>query len=111
MAEDPDLARAVEEHLAEMEVEQEFVELREKKERSKKQFAARTGACQPYVARLEPGQVQALGLKTLVKYAKALGSSVTVHFEPARHQRRAAGATGTTQRSCGRAARAGHSIA
>lgn len=111
LAEDPDLARAVEERLAEMRIEQGLVALREKKGLSQKELAARIGASQPYVAKLESGRVQNLGLKTLVKYATALGSQVTVRFEPVRHHRKAAGAKGTTQRSRGRTARTGRSIA
>ncbi len=98
LAEDPDLARAVDERLAEMRVEQDLVALRERKGLSQKELAARIGATQPYVAKLESGRVQNLGLKTLVKYATALGSQVTVRFEPVRHHRKPAGTRATTQR-------------
>ena len=96
LAADPELARAVDERLAEMRVEQELVALREKKGLSQKELAVRIGATQPYVAKLESGKVQNLGLKTLVKYATALGSQLTVRFEPMRHHRKPAGAGAAT---------------
>lgn len=105
LAEDPDLARAVDERLAEMRVEQDLVALREKKGLSQKELAERIGATQPYVAKLESGRVQNLGLKTLVKYATALGSQVTVRFEPVRHHRKPAGTRAMTRgRRTGRSA-------
>ena len=106
LAADPGLARAVEERLAEMRVEQALVALREKKGLSQKELAVRIGTTQPYVAKLESGKVQNLGLKTLVKYATALGSQLTVRFEPMRHHRKPAGpraATMSTQRLARRA--------
>lgn len=90
LAADPELARAVEERLAEMRVEQELVALREKRGLTQKELAVRIGTTQPYVAKLESGRVQNLGLKTLVKYATALGSQLTVRFEPVRHHRKPA---------------------
>jgi len=89
LAADPDLARAVEERLAEMRIEQELVSLREKKGLSQRDLALRIGASQPYVAKLESGRVQNLGLKTLIKYAAATGTRLTVSFEPALRRRKA----------------------
>ncbi len=40
------------------------------------------GASQPYVAKLESGRVKNLGVVTLVKYARALGGTVTIKVEP-----------------------------
>lgn len=90
IAADPALARAVEERMAEMRIEQELVALREKEGLSQKDFAARIGATQPYIAKLESGKVQNLGLKTLAKYAAATGTRLTVSFEPTSHHRKPA---------------------
>jgi transcriptional regulator with XRE-family HTH domain len=40
------------------------------------------GTSRPYVAKLESGRVKNLGIGTLVKYARALGGTVTVRIEP-----------------------------
>lgn len=107
---DPETARAVEERMAEMKIEQELVALREKKGLSQRDLAERIGASQPYIAKLESGRVKNLGLKTLVKYAAATGTRLTVHFEPMPHPRKTAtrpvatnrarkGATGTDKRA------------
>ena len=102
LAADPNFARAVEERMAEMRIEQELVALREKEGLSQKDFAARIGATQPYIAKLESGKVQNLGLKTLAKYAAATGTRLTVSFEPTSHHRKPAnkrhGATVRTRR-------------
>ena len=90
LAADPELARAVEERLAEMRIEQELVALREREGLSQKELATRIGASQPYVAKLESGKVKNLGLKTLAKYAAATGTRLTVSFEPAAHHRKPA---------------------
>ena len=96
IAADPELARAVEERLAEMRIEQELVALREKEGLSQKDFAVRIGATQPYIAKLESGRVQNLGLKTLAKYAAATGTRLTVRFEPTPRHRKTAGRHGPT---------------
>ena len=97
LAADPELARAVEERLAEMRIEQELVSLREKEGLSQRDLALRIGASQPYVAKLESGRVRNLGLKTLIKYAAATGTRLTVSFEPAlRHRKAAPGRHGAT---------------
>ncbi len=83
LAADPQLARAVDERLAEMRIEQELVALREKEGLSQQDLAVRIGASQPYVAKLESGRVRNLGLRTLAKYAAATGTRLTVSFEPA----------------------------
>lgn len=90
LAADPELARAVEERMAEMRIEQELVALREKEGLSQKDFAVRIGATQPYIAKLESGRVQNLGLKTLARYAAATGTRLTVSFEPIQHHRKPA---------------------
>ncbi len=87
---DPELASAVEERLAEMKIEQELVALREKEGLSQRDLAVKIGTSQPYIAKLESGRVQNLGLKTLAKYAAATGTRLKVSFEPVRHHRKPA---------------------
>ena len=96
LAADPELARAVEERLIEMKIEQELVAVREKEGLSQRELALRIGASQPYIAKLESGRVQNLGLKTLAKYAAATGTLLTVRFEPTPHHRKTVGHHGAT---------------
>lgn len=79
---DPRLARAVEELVAEMKLEQQIVGLREKRGLTQRQLAKLLGTSQPYVAKLESGRVKNLGVKTLVKCARALGASVSIRMAP-----------------------------
>lgn len=87
---DPETARAVEERMAEMRIEQELVALREKNGLSQRDLAERIGTSQPYIAKLESGRVKNLGLKTLAKYAAATGTRLTVRFEPTPRPRKEA---------------------
>ena len=79
---DPRLARAVEDLVAEMKLEQQIVGLREKRGLTQRQLAKLLGTSQPYVAKLESGRVKNLGVKTLVKCAQALGASVSIRMAP-----------------------------
>ena len=79
---DPRLARAVEDLVAEMKLEQQIVGLREKRGLTQRQLAKLLGTSQPYVAKLESGRVKNLGVKTLVKCAQALGASVSIRLAP-----------------------------
>ena len=79
---DPRLARAVEDLVVEMKLEQQIVALREKRGLSQRQLAKLLGTSQPYVAKLESGRVKNLGVKTLVKCAQALGASVSIRMAP-----------------------------
>jgi transcriptional regulator with XRE-family HTH domain len=88
---DPRLARAVEELVAEMKLEQQIVGLREKRGLTQRQLAKLLGTSQPYVAKLESGRVKNLGVKTLVKCARALGASVSIRLDPLRRSPSAAG--------------------
>src|SRR6266545_3478548 len=63
-------------------LEQELTGLREKRGLSQRQLAKLLGTSQPYVAKLESGRIKNLGVNTLVKYARALGGSVTIKIEP-----------------------------
>lgn len=81
---DAGLGRDVDQLLNEMKLEQDLVALREKRGLSQRQFAKLLGTSQPYVAKLESGRVKNLGVKTLVKCARALGGSVTIRIEAVR---------------------------
>ena len=82
MKADARLAREVNEILSEMRLEQDLAALREKRRLTQRQVARLLGTSQPYVAKLESGRVKNLGIGTLVKYARALGGTVTVQIEP-----------------------------
>ena len=79
---DPRLARKVDDLVNKMKLEQELTGLREKRGLSQRQLAKLLGTSQPYVAKLESGRIKNLGVNTLVKYARALGGSVTIKIEP-----------------------------
>lgn len=82
---DPRLAREVDEILSEMRLEQDLAALREKRKLTQRQVAKLLGTSQPYVAKLESGRVKNLGVATLVKYAQALGGTVSVQIKPRGH--------------------------
>ncbi len=79
---DPHLARQVEAILDEMRLEQDLAALRERRKLTQRQVARLLGTSQPYVAKIESGRVKNLGIGTLVKYARALGGTVTVQIKP-----------------------------
>lgn len=81
---DGELARDVDVLLSEMKIEQELIALREKKGLSQRDMAKRLGTSQPYVAKLESGRIKNLGVRTLAKYATALGGRITLKIEPER---------------------------
>ena len=93
---DPRLAREVDELVNEMKLEQELVALREKRGLSQRQLAKLLGTSQPYVAKLESGRIKNVGVRTLVKCARALGGSVVIKIEPSER------APGLVARGCGR---------
>lgn len=86
---DKDLARRVDELVNEMKIEQELVALREKKGISQRAAAKLIGASQPYVAKLESGRIKNLGVRTLVKYATALGGKLSLKIDAPRRSHRA----------------------
>ena len=91
LSDDPLLAQDVDDLLNEMKLEQELVALREKRGLSQRELAELLGTSQPYVAKLESGRVKNLGVKTLLKCARALGGTVTIRIEaqrPAKTARR-----------------------
>jgi transcriptional regulator with XRE-family HTH domain len=83
LAADPQLAQAVDDLVAEMKLEQQIVALREKRGLTQRELAKLLGTSQPYVAKLESGRVKNLGVKTLVKCARALGASLSIRIESA----------------------------
>ena len=78
-----------------MEITQELVRIRERQNLTQHQIAAKMGVSQPLVARLERGDAPNLKLGTLIRYAAAAGSSVSVTFKPAPKARRTTKAQAT----------------
>ena len=87
---DPRLARGVDELVNEMKLEQELVALREKRGLSQRQLAKLLGTSQPYVAKLESRRIKNVGVRTLVKCARAHGGSVTIKINPSKRGARRA---------------------
>lgn len=81
---DADFRREVDVLVNRMKLEQDLIALREKLGLSQREVAKRLGTSQPYVAKIESGRIKNLGVQTLVKYARALGGSVTIKIEPIR---------------------------
>jgi predicted XRE-type DNA-binding protein len=79
---DKAFARRVDELVSEMKIEQELVALREKRGISQRAAARLLGASQPYVAKLESGRIRNVGIRTLVKYATALGGKLNLTIDP-----------------------------
>lgn len=78
LASDRDLARQVDTALGEMRVEQELAARREALGITQAQLAKRMGVSQPFVATLESGRAKNLELRTLCRWATALGTRLTV---------------------------------
>ena len=89
-ARDPRLARDVEALLAEMRIEQDLAALRKARGVSQSQLAQRLGVTQPAIAKIEAGRVKNLELRTLVRFAAALGARVRIAIEKGRPQARSA---------------------
>ncbi len=96
---DPQLARAVEDAVTEMKLEQQIVALRERQGLSQRQLAERLGTSQPYVAKLESGRLKNLGVRTLVKCARALDAVVSIRLAPNRRSSAAARVATVPKRS------------
>jgi predicted XRE-type DNA-binding protein len=80
---DKTFGRRVDALVNEMKIEQELVALREKRGISQRAAAKLIGASQPYVAKLESGRIKNLGIRTLIKYATALGGKLTLKIDTA----------------------------
>ena len=72
------LRQQVEELLNEMRIEQDLLALRQRKGLSQQQLAKTLGVSQPAIAKIESGKVKNLELRTVVRYATALGGSVRI---------------------------------
>ena len=75
-----DLRREVDLLVNRMKLEQDLVALRERLGLSQREVARRLGTSQPYVAKIESGCIKNLGVKTLVKYALAVGGTVSIRI-------------------------------
>lgn len=85
---DARLKQQVEEMLNEMRIEQDLVSLRQRKGLSQSQLAKTLGVSQPAIAKFESGKVRNLELRTLVRYAAALGGRVKIEVRSGRKQPR-----------------------
>lgn len=83
-AKEPGLREEVEELLAEMEIEQGLVALREARGVSQRQLAAVSGLKQPAIARLEAGGAKNAEIRTLARYVAALGGRLRIDVLPRR---------------------------
>ena len=84
LARDPGLAQEVETLLDEMRIEQDLAALRAAQGLSQSQLAKILRVSQPAIAKIESGRVRNLELKTLVRYAAALGGRVKIAIERTR---------------------------
>jgi predicted XRE-type DNA-binding protein len=75
------LQRHVDEVIERMPVVDDLVALREDRGLSQSQVALLLGVSQPAIAKLESGRVRNLELRTLVRYATALGARIVIHVE------------------------------
>jgi DNA-binding XRE family transcriptional regulator len=75
---DAELNKMVDESLAEMRIEQELAALRERRGMTQRELAARMGVSQPAIAKLESGRVRNLELRTLCRWATALGGQLKI---------------------------------
>jgi len=91
LARDEALRREVEETLNEMRIEQDLAALREQRKLSQHQLARILGISQPAVAKLESGRIKNLEIRTLVRYAVALGGKVEIAIKTDRRRARREG--------------------
>jgi transcriptional regulator with XRE-family HTH domain len=78
---DAEFRRQVEETLNHMRIEQDLARLRERRNVSQRQLAKILGVSQPAIAKIESGKAKNLELKTLVRYAVALGGRVRIAID------------------------------
>jgi len=81
LSRDADFRRKVEERLNQLRIEQDLAGLRERRNVSQRQLARILGVSQPAVAKIESGAVKNLEIKTLVRYAVALGGRVRIEIK------------------------------
>ena len=92
LARDAGLARRADELLNQMRLEQDLVVLRKARGLSQSQLAKILHVSQPRIAKIESGDVNNMELKTLVRYAAALGARVKIEFPNGRPEETRAGA-------------------
>lgn len=78
---DAEFRRQVEETLNRMRIEQDLAGLRERRNVSQRQLARILGVSQPAIAKLESGKTKNIEIRTLVRYAVALGGRVRISIE------------------------------
>jgi DNA-binding Xre family transcriptional regulator len=79
---DADLKRKVEEYLNEMMIEQKLTALRNQRGMTQAQLAERLGVSQSHIAKLEAGHAKNIELRTLCRWATALGAKLAVDVFP-----------------------------
>lgn len=111
LSRDVEFRRHVEETLAQMRIEQDLVRLRERRHVSQRQLAKILGVSQPAIAKVESGNVKNIEIKTLVRYAVALGGRVRIAIAATEHgtRKRVPTAVRRTTRKTELAARVGQS--
>ncbi len=77
-AKDPELKQRVESLMAEMEIEQGLVALREARGVSQTILAQMIGVSQPAIAKLESGRAKNVEIRTLARYVAALGGRLKI---------------------------------
>jgi predicted XRE-type DNA-binding protein len=77
-----DLDRKADALVNEMKIQEQLIALRETRSLSQRSAAKLLGASQPYIAKIETGAIRNPGVRTLVKYATALGGRVTLRIDP-----------------------------
>jgi predicted transcriptional regulator len=87
IASDAELKRMVEDRLGEMRLEQELATLRARRGITQRELATRMGVTQPAIAKLEAGRIKNLELRTLCRWATALGGQVEITVRVKRRRR------------------------
>lgn len=75
-----DFEAKVQQRLAELEIQQDIITLREDLGLTQSQLAELAGVSQPFIAKLESGRATNIELKTLVRAATALGAHVEIRI-------------------------------
>ena len=92
LAKDPERRRRVDALMDQMRVAQQLVALREERGFSQVKLAQLLGVTQPFIAKLESGRAANIELKTLAKWAVALGASLEISLKTtpraAKHDRK-----------------------
>jgi len=81
---DAEFRKGYEEELEKLRIVDALIRLRERRGLTQTQLARRVGVSQPFIAKLESGEVHNFSLETLVKLAMALDSELEVRFHPHR---------------------------